>query len=90
MAVRLSALRTLRTLLPRNIIIFMFLCWRLSKPQDLVWPEDTDGKNSNDNCNSDNVPESWRHVQVEIVSKRKQESQYPQGVVSQKHEHHYK
>jgi hypothetical protein len=43
MAVRLSALRTRRTLLPRNIIIFMFLVLisvkRLSKPQGLVRPE---------------------------------------------------
>jgi hypothetical protein len=40
MAARLSALRTRRTLLPRNIIIFMVLVLisvkRLSKPQGLV------------------------------------------------------
>jgi hypothetical protein len=39
MAVRLSALRTSRTLLPTNIIIFMFLVLisvGLSKPQNLV------------------------------------------------------
>jgi hypothetical protein len=43
MAVSLSALRTRRTLLPRNIIIFMFLVLtsvRDSKPQDVVRPED--------------------------------------------------
>jgi hypothetical protein len=43
MMVRLSALRTRRTLLPRNIIIFMFLVLisvrGLSKPQGLVRPE---------------------------------------------------
>jgi hypothetical protein len=44
MAVRLSALRTPRTLVPRNIIIFMFLVLisvkRLIKPQGLVRPEE--------------------------------------------------
>jgi hypothetical protein len=38
----LSAARTRRTLLPRNIIIFMFLVIisvRLSKPQGLVQPQ---------------------------------------------------
>jgi hypothetical protein len=42
MTERLSALRTGRTLLPRNIIIFMFLVFisvRDSKPQGLVRPE---------------------------------------------------
>jgi hypothetical protein len=43
MAVKLSALRTRRTLPPRNIIIFnvsgTHFCWRLSKPQGLVRPE---------------------------------------------------
>jgi hypothetical protein len=43
MAVRLSALRTGRTLLPRNIIILMFPVLisvkRLSKPQGLVRAE---------------------------------------------------
>jgi hypothetical protein len=43
MSVRLSALRTRRNLLPRNIIILMFLVLisvkRLSKPQGLVQPE---------------------------------------------------
>jgi hypothetical protein len=43
MAVRLSALRARRTLLPRNIIILMFLVLisvnGLSKPQGLVRPE---------------------------------------------------
>jgi hypothetical protein len=43
MAVRLSALRTRRILLPRNIIIFLPLVLisvkRLSKPQGLVRPE---------------------------------------------------
>jgi hypothetical protein len=41
MAVRLSALRTRRTLLPRSIIIFVSgtrFCWRLSGPQGLVRP----------------------------------------------------
>jgi hypothetical protein len=38
MAVRLSALRTSRTLLPRNII---FLLLVLSKPQGLVWLEES-------------------------------------------------
>jgi hypothetical protein len=42
MVVSLSALSTRHTLLPRNIIIFMFLVLisvRLSKPQGLVRPE---------------------------------------------------
>jgi hypothetical protein len=43
MAVGLLALRTGRTLLPRNIIIFMFVVLisvkRLSKPQGLVRPD---------------------------------------------------
>jgi hypothetical protein len=43
MAVRLSALSTGRTLLPRNIIICSIsgthFCYRLSKPQGLVRPE---------------------------------------------------
>jgi hypothetical protein len=41
MVVRLSALRTRHTLLPRNIIIFVFLVLIsvLSKPQGLVRPE---------------------------------------------------
>jgi hypothetical protein len=43
MAVRLSALRTGRTILPRNILYFYasgtYFCLRLSKPQGLVRPE---------------------------------------------------
>jgi hypothetical protein len=42
MAVRLSALRTGRALLPRNIIFLLLILIyvrRLSKPQDLVRPE---------------------------------------------------
>jgi hypothetical protein len=42
MVARLSALRTGRTLLPRNIIIFVsgtHFCYRLSKPQGLERPE---------------------------------------------------